>query len=154
MKLYCYTENGEVVEGPITLPMNWKNISNFYALDDETLRSYGWYPYAKVSDFKDIIVGSSFAIENNIVVETVETRDKTAEEIEAENNQILAEKWLTVRAQRDDLLKKSDIYVLVDRWNNMDSEEQQQWAEYRQLLRDIPQTYIDPDLVIFPTLPS
>jgi len=154
MKLYCYTEDGQIKNGPMTLPVNWKNISNFNALDDNSLRDYGWLPYMKVSDFKDIIVSSSFEIIDDKVIETVITRDKTPEELEKESVQEQLNKWEAIRSQRDELLKKSDIYVMIDRWNSMDSTEQQQWTEYRQLLRDIPQTYTDPDLVIFPTLPN
>ena len=62
--------------------------------------------------------------------------------------------WEVVRTQRDQLLTKSDIYVLPDRWNAMTLEEQTAWSEYRQALRDIPQVYDDPADVVWPTKPQ
>ena len=42
---YILVENGNIVGDPTELPRNWANISNFYLLDNETLKQYGWYPF-------------------------------------------------------------------------------------------------------------
>lgn len=154
MKIYCYIENGEIVLGPQSLPKNWKNVSNFDLLPEEIVLAYGWLPYFKVSDDKEVVVDSTKQIFEDRVVETFTTRDKTQEEIDQENNKILQNKWLEVRERRDEFLKSSDKYALVDVWNTMDSAKQEEWAVYRQKLRDIPQEYADPDLVIFPEVPN
>ena len=43
---WAYVENGQVVELYHSLPINWKNVSNFFALENDTvsLRNLGWYP--------------------------------------------------------------------------------------------------------------
>lgn len=61
--------------------------------------------------------------------------------------------WNNVKIRRDDLLKQSDIYVLPDLWESMTEQEKQVWTDYRQTLRDIPQTFDDPAQVVWPTLP-
>ena len=43
-----------------------------------------------------------------------------------------------VRAERNRKLTESDIMVLPDRWNAMTQEQQEAWATYRQVLRDVP----------------
>lgn len=62
--------------------------------------------------------------------------------------------WEPIRVQREKLLLESDLYVLPDRWSLMTSEDQTAWAEYRQALRDLPQSYEDPDDVIWPISPT
>lgn len=49
------------------------------------------------------------------------------------------EQWATLRAERDRLLRESDIRVLPDRWAVMSSDEQGAWSDYRQALRDLPE---------------
>jgi hypothetical protein len=154
MSLYCYTENGQVIGDAQALPENWKNVSNFYLLPDEIVKTYGWLPYVRVSDNKEIIIGSTKEIVNEQVIETFFTRDKTFQEIEQENNEAKKNKWNNIRDRRDTLLKESDTQILIDKWNNMDESKQQEWIIYRQALRDLPQIYTDPYSVIFPNLPN
>jgi Phage tail assembly chaperone protein len=158
MSLYCYIEDEQNIGSPESLPENWKNVSNFHLLPNEILKTYGWLPYVRVSDNKEIVIGSTKEIVNDEVVETFFTRDKTPQEIEQQtiqqNYQDTQNKWNSIRSQRDELLRQSDIYVLVDRWNTMDVNKQQEWVIYRQQLRDLPQTYTDPDSVQFPNLPN
>ena len=57
--------------------------------------------------------------------------------------------WDNIKTTRNRLLKKSDYTQMPD-WPG----DKQAWAEYRQLLRDIPQTYANPGDVIWPTSPG
>lgn len=60
---------------------------------------------------------------------------------------------LFVRWYRDNLLKESDWTQLLD--NNLSAEKRQEWATYRQQLRDIPQAYASsPKLTVFPDKPG
>ena len=77
----------------------------------------------------------------------------TAEEIaEIEANkpteaQILANKWVGIRAQRDGKLFETD-------WRaSSDLTLSDAWKTYRQALRDVP-TQSDPDNITWPTEPS
>ena len=59
--------------------------------------------------------------------------------------------WENVRKKRDYLLKSTDWTTTSD-----STVDQAQWSAYRQILRDLPQTYKDktPDDVVWPTQPS
>ena len=59
--------------------------------------------------------------------------------------------WDNIRAQRDQILKDTDWTMTTGA-----TVDQSQWAAYRQVIRDIPQTYKNktPDDVVWPTQPS
>ena len=59
--------------------------------------------------------------------------------------------WDDIRAKRNDILKNTDWTMTTGA-----TVDQAQWAAYRQVIRDIPQTYKDktPDDVVWPTQPS
>ena len=59
--------------------------------------------------------------------------------------------WNDIRSQRDDILRQTDWTMTTGA-----TVDQAQWAAYRQVIRDIPQTYKDktPDDVVWPTQPS
>jgi len=51
--------------------------------------------------------------------------------------------WEDVRAHRDALLLKTDLFYLKDRWDALSSTAKGQLNAYRTALRDLPQTYPD-----------
>ena len=59
--------------------------------------------------------------------------------------------WDRIRAMRDQILRDTDWTMTAGA-----TVDQAQWAAYRQVIRDIPQTYKDktPDDVVWPTQPS
>jgi len=59
--------------------------------------------------------------------------------------------WDTIRAKRDQLIAASDWTMTPGA-----TVDQAQWAAYRQVLRDLPQTYAatGPESVVWPTEPS
>lgn len=57
--------------------------------------------------------------------------------------------WDTIRAKRDQLIRESDWTMIPGA-----TVDQAQWAAYRQILRDLPQTYSDPEDVVWPAVPS
>tara|TARA_B000000565_G_C23724957_1_gene354921 strand:+ start:104 stop:484 length:381 start_codon:yes stop_codon:yes gene_type:complete len=59
--------------------------------------------------------------------------------------------WDDIRSKRDSILQATDWTVTSGA-----TVDQAQWAAYRQVIRDIPQTYKDktPDDVVWPTQPS
>jgi hypothetical protein len=149
---YCHVKNNEIIEKDVSLPVNWENVSNFYVLPNDILKTYGWIPYEKVSENKPIFVSSSLEILEDKVVETFITRDKTQEELNAETEQEIINKWTEVREQRNELLKQSDILVLIDNWESLSLERQNEIRNYRQALREIPQTFQSPFEVVWPSL--
>jgi hypothetical protein len=69
----------------------------------------------------------------------------------------VADKWVDVRAKRDQLLDESDELSLSkwqDRWLAQSEALRNAWTAYRQALRDIPTTYTNPDEVVWPDLPA
>ena len=80
-------------------------------------------------------------------------KNKTKEEIDRENQSQIEAKWYSAKFKRNNLLKESDIEILPDKWENMDLSVKAAWSLYRLQLRDIPQTFSNPDEIIWPTKP-
>lgn len=152
MKKYCLIKDGEATRIG-DLPVNFENVSNFYLLSDDEIKQYGWLPVETISDEKEIQESVEYVIEENVVKEIITTRDKTQEEIEAENQTQLELKWHSVRFKRNNLLNESDLSIVSDKWEQMDSDTKVLWSNYRKQLRDIPQVYSNPDDVIWPSKP-
>ncbi len=62
------------------------------------------------------------------------------------------ERWSMIRSLRNKMLDESDVVVLRVVESGVD--ETQEWKNYRQTLRDIPQDYEKPEDVIFPSKPK
>ena len=131
---YIQVKNSGVKGHPQTLPKNWEDVSNFYLLEDDQLRLYGWYPVrfvpAEKTD-KDIVTGQSFVIEGNEVVQYEQIREKTYSELEQETNNM----WENVRNERNELLSQCDWTQISD--SPLILEKKNEWKIYRQELRDI-----------------
>jgi hypothetical protein len=68
-------------------------------------------------------------------------------------SEVTDSQWLTVaRWWRNALLSESDWSQVAD--NSLTEIKKQEWRQYRQTLRDIPNTYEDPKDIIFPDMPS
>ena len=57
--------------------------------------------------------------------------------------------WEAIRQTRDQLIRDSDWTMIPGA-----TVDQAQWSAYRQILRDLPQTYSNPEDVVWPTTPS
>jgi hypothetical protein len=57
-----------------------------------------------------------------------------------------------LRVQRDWTLAKSDRKMLWD--SGLTDEQRQQWAAYRQALRDLPENITDPERPVWPEPPQ
>ena len=57
--------------------------------------------------------------------------------------------WGAIRQKRDQLIRDSDWTMIPGA-----TVDQAQWSAYRQILRDLPQTYSNPEDVVWPTTPS
>ena len=146
---YIQVENDQVKGYPQPLPQNWANVSNFYLLEDERLRQYGWYPVRFVPAEKtdnDMVTGQNFVVEGNEVVQYEQIRPKTEEELNRENEGY----WVGVRSKRNILLQESDWTQLPD--SPISSEKMVRWQTYRQELRDVT-NQTDPKNIIWPTKP-
>jgi hypothetical protein len=62
------------------------------------------------------------------------------------------QKWNQIKYQRDLYLQQCDWTQLPDAVFTI--EEKAAWQDYRQALRDIPQTFNSPDEVVYPVMPG
>jgi len=150
MRRYVYIEDGQVVEGPRLLPQSWRNISGFEFLEEEQLRSYGWYPYVFV-EYEGDLEGkvpdaSDFLLTDEEYIELQRFRDKT----DQEHYQEVQSRWEAIRARRNILLTESDWTQLVD--VSFDPETESAWKDYRRKLRNITDAP-NPDSVVWPDPP-
>jgi uncharacterized protein with HEPN domain len=63
----------------------------------------------------------------------------------------LATKWREVRRMRDVLIAKTDYTQVSD--SPFSDEKKAEFAEYRQALRDLPQSTDNPDEIVWPVKP-
>ena len=68
-----------------------------------------------------------------------------------DNELVVMTRWTEVRAIRDAKLKSADklLETIIDKGGD-----EAACRQYRQALRDIPQTFSDPEAVTWPTKPS
>ncbi|NHB94563.1 hypothetical protein C5469_21460 [Photorhabdus cinerea] len=59
---------------------------------------------------------------------------------------------MDIKNKRDRLITNTDWTQVPD--SPLSAEKMTEFVKYRQLLRDIPQTYADPDSIVWPTMPS
>lgn len=65
----------------------------------------------------------------------------------------VANPWDVLRALRNKLLAQSDFRFLKD-YTFATPEKEQEWRDYRQALRDLPQNTVDPINAVFPSEPQ
>ena len=85
-------------------------------------------------------------LKDNIVYTCI-VLDKTDAEIKSD-------KLIKIKQYRNELLNESDSYVTIDRWEAYSEEQKILWRQYRQSLRDIPQTTNNPDNIVWPIKPN
>ena len=108
-----------------------------------TLHTGQWFGWSDASN----------KIYANLVIHDDQYGMPTQASLEAElASRQAAHPWRVVRGNRDDLLRDSDWTAVTD--SALGGAEQTAWAEYRQELRDIPQTYDDAESVVWPDAPE
>lgn len=72
---------------------------------------------------------------------------------QAEKDKVVANaKWKLVREKRQPLIDQTDWTQMPDA--QLTTDKKAEFANYRQLLRDLPQTYNNPDDVVWPAKPT
>ncbi|MCD9475031.1 tail fiber assembly protein [Photobacterium phosphoreum] len=59
--------------------------------------------------------------------------------------------WAAIRSRRDNLILETDFTQVSD--SPLTVEKKAEFTAYRQALRDLPQTYDNPDDIVWPTKP-
>lgn len=169
MSNYAYVENKNIVHVTWGLPNNWKNVSNFFALegDDTYLKTIGWYKIEKIEvsydpQFKKIDGIERWYDENldkvferEIVVDIPNL--PTAEELEQLKVSKLPYQWERVREHRNELMQKFEWrYARYDRQVRLSltpTDDLFKMDEYMQALADVT-TQPDPYNITWPTYNS
>ena len=109
-----------------------------------TLHTGQWFGWSDVSN----------KIYANLVIRHHQYDMPSQASLEAElASRQAAHPWSIVRGKRDGLLRKSDWTAVTD--TALSEADQTDWEDYRQALRDIPQTYSDdPENVVWPEAPE
>lgn len=174
MAKYAHIENGNITGVYDLYPENWRNISNFYLLmnDTETLRSLGWRTVVKSTPSYNIdtqYLGNPIhSIVDDEVYETLEVVDIVFPEVVTQTEEeLLAIKLAQhnsameiLRNKRDILLAETDYTQLSDVIKLNGTELTQLYEEYRQALRDLPSLYendnefVNESTVTYPTKPG
>jgi hypothetical protein len=170
--MWAYVENNVVVEEHVNLPANWRNFSNFFALEDnpEFLKSLNWYELVDdtqpiTNDFVQYHGDLQYTIDHDLALvrknKPILVRDNPVSE-EERRTQHRQSFFRSLREERKTRLQESDWTQSFDLQNTKNYEWRQAWAEYRQALRDLPQVYeqdqyrdmLDLDAVHWPPIPE
>ena len=151
--IHALVKNGNIIEGPRSLPENWENISRLDLLPNETLLELGWYPVITdtipIHSVSTQYLVTRYVVEEICVKETFDVVDFTPAEL-AESAQSA---WLQLRLERDQFLAESDWTELPSVKANRSAEWAAEWDTYRQALRDITDN-TSIDKVVWPEKPS
>lgn len=106
---------------------------------------YGWIPYYLTSDDTDT------TIDNNLLLKLIgfDFTKITQEKLDEEQSNL-------VRMQRDVLLE-TEVDPIINnqfRWDDLTTEKQNEWKQYRTDLLNVPQQSSFPNDVTFPTKPN
>lgn len=150
IKLYCYVENASVVSGPQVLGPQLADKSDFELLD------LGWY-YAECIrpesfvDRYEVFLPIQFDIQPRKVVCTYTKRDKTPEELAAQD----AEKQAEVEADKADRLTFAGTFMNSPAYQALPVATQNEWVVYVQQVTDTPTSGEGVDVwnVYFPSQP-
>ena len=177
MAKYAHVQDGTITGVYDLLPENWRNISNFYLLenDSETLTSLGWKTIVKsnVSYQSDTqtLGNPTYTLFEDGVYEMIEVINLTPAvvvpvvalnetELLAIKTQIHEAAMQQLRIARDLLLADTDFTQLVDVIKINGELLTTEYETYRQSLRDLPNAYIN-DLdfvdiltVVYPVKPG
>lgn len=168
MANYAYVENDVIIGVYDLLPNNWKNYSNFFALEGkwDYLKSIGWYKIVHIVPDYDPktqkIDNPRQWFENDTVYETKDVIDlpietatyqPTAEELEQQRLLEIKQQWDLIRQERDTLMTDFDWrYTRYERQLRMGmspTDTIESLDEYMQALADIT-LQEDPFNIIWP----
>lgn len=171
MTTWGYVSNETVVEVHDALPTNWRNISNFYLLQDkpQELLALSWYPVVNITQPCNPLtetygaVEYSFDANQQVILQHApiipSPQPITQEEVfQHERQSFLSQlqEQRQIRLQQCDWTRLDDVQSEhTPEWNN-------NWLEYRRQLRAIVDVYSNPpyemmtdiNQVTWPELPN
>lgn len=73
-------------------------------------------------------------------------------DIQPSNDDIESMQWAAIRTKRNAFIKETDHTQVID--SPFDVDKRTEFATYRQELRDLPQSFENPDDVVWPVKPE
>jgi hypothetical protein len=153
MAAWGYVSNGQVIEVYDVLPTNWRNISNFYLLQDqpEPLKSLSWFPVVNITQPCNPLtetygpVEYSFNAHQQVILQQAPVipspQPITQEQVfQHERHSFLDQ----LQEQRQIRLQQCDWTRLDDVQSEHTAEWNDAWLEYRRALRAIVDVYTNP----------
>lgn len=157
MANFAFVENDQIQGVYDLLPKNWKNISNFSAIDnEEKLKSYGWYKIKKQSyDFDETTHKLSDWPKHTFVNgEVIEERTIERKKIPVKNT--IQQEWQKVRNRRDELMRGFEWrYIRYEREKRLNlntTDDIKDLDEYMQQLANVT-NFSTPSSVVWPKWP-
>lgn len=149
MANWVHVENNEIVGRYDLLPKSWRNVSGLDLAKDDLpfLKSLGWYPVTKQEEDFDSethqINGYDYQLREDDALEIPIIVEKPPVDLVELKNQFME----VLRQERNLKLNETDWTQLVDVQNIFDEQTKNNWINYRQALRDLPQIYENNDVV-------
>lgn len=160
---FAYVINNQVLDVQENLPQNWRNISNFFALESklDILKDLGWYPVEivipnyntatqKLDNWYYVFDGSKV----KKIAEVIDIPQPTPQQIEQANRDRINTRWQEIRYQRTELMKSFEWrytrYMRQTRLGISPTDDIVKLDSYMQALADITQQS-DPDNIVWPT---
>jgi len=105
---------------------------------------HGWIPYSITPHDTDT------TIDNNLIISLIGNNFLTY--VESTQEELNLETAKIIRMQRDFILvsEVDPIITNILRWEDMDTQKQNEWQQYRQELLDVPGQEGFPDNVVWP----
>lgn len=159
MTHYAFVEQGSVQAEYSQLPVNWKNISNFYALanNPQQLAVLGWYELqdSTVPITNDLLqyhgpVEYQIDPDNGMVYKSqpimLYDPPPSPNQLHDQQTQSFMQ---ALRQERNIRLQLTDWTQMADVQGMRDDAWKQAWASYRQSLRDLPQMYSNAEYIMW-----
>lgn len=158
MANFAYVVDGKIDSVYDLIPVNWNNISNFCVLDEDILKSYGWYKLVKVFPYYDSdtqkLDHPTQYFEDGIAYETMEVLDKVNQSQLVSEEERLRRQWEIVRTERDRRMAEMDWRYLRHarqvRLNIEISDDITILDKYMQDLAELPDKQSDPFAIDWP----
>ena len=161
MSLFCLVIDNVVKSDANGLPGSYRNISNFYFLQDSQVLDLTWAGYpgegfwpAIIESMPDYNINQKLEriltanIANKVVNVTFDIVQLNPSEYQQRINSLEAQ----VRNIRDQYLKLTDFTQLSDA--PITSQAKSDFVTFRQQLRDILKNVTDPTTIVWPTIPT
>lgn len=160
MANFAYVVDNKIDSVYDIVPTNWNNISNFCILNDDELKTFGWYRLVKIVPTYDAstqkIDNPTQYFQDGVAYETQDVIDLPIEPVLElpSQEELNIKQWNIIRNQRDQLINDCDWrytrYSRQTRLGLTPIDDLSKLDAYIQALADIPEKQTDPFNITWP----